>query len=46
VATWQSDGEHLANLLNCHYTRFGAGVTLGTDGRIYYSLVFEGNADC
>ncbi len=46
VATWKSDSEHLANMMNCHYTRFGSGVTLGSDGRIYYSMVFEGNADC
>ena len=46
VATWKSDAEHLANMMNCHYTRFGSGVTQGSDGRIYYSMVFEGHADC
>jgi uncharacterized protein YkwD len=46
VAKWRSDPEHLANMMNCHYTRFGAGVTQGSDGRIYYSMVFEGHADC
>ncbi len=46
VSTWQSGSEHLANMMNCHYTRFGAGVTPGDDGRIYFSLVFEGDAAC
>ena len=46
VATWKSDAEHLANMMNCHYTRFGSGVTQDSDGRIYYSMVFEGHADC
>ena len=46
VAKWSSDSEHLGNMMNCHYTRFGSGVTQGSDGRIYYSTVFEGHADC
>ena len=46
VAKWQSTPEHLANMLNCHYTRFGAGVVPDDTGRIYFSMVFEGDADC
>ena len=46
VAKWQSTPEHLKNMLNCHYTRFGAGVIPDDTGRIYFSMVFEGNATC
>lgn len=46
VLKWQTNPEHLANMLNCHYTRFGAGVTASPEGGIYYSMVFEGNAEC
>ena len=46
VQKWQLGPEHLANMLNCHYTRFGAGVTPGEGGRIYFSVVFEGDAAC
>ena len=46
VLKWQGDTGHLANMLNCHYTRFGAGVTASPQGGIYYSMVFEGDADC
>lgn len=46
VMKWQNTPGHLANMLNCHYTRFGAGVTPGDGGRIYFSVVFEGDASC
>jgi uncharacterized protein YkwD len=46
ILKWQSGSEHLANMLNCHYTRFGAGVTASPEGGIYYSMVFEGDAAC
>jgi uncharacterized protein YkwD len=46
ILKWQSDSGHLANMLNCHYTRFGAGVTASPEGGIYYSMVFEGDAAC
>jgi uncharacterized protein YkwD len=46
VAKWQTTTEHLANMMNCHYTRFGAGVIPDDTGRIYISMVFEGDAAC
>ncbi len=33
VLKWQTDSGHLANMLNCHYTRFGAGVDREPGGR-------------
>lgn len=46
VAKWRSTPEHLNNMLSCHYTRFGAGVVPDDTGRIYFSMVFEGDAAC
>lgn len=46
VAKWQSSPEHRNIMLNCHYTRFGAGVMPDDTGRIYFSMVFEGDAAC
>lgn len=46
VAKWRSTPEHLKNILGCHYTRFGAGVIPDDTGRIYFSMIFEGDAAC
>ena len=46
VRTWRNSPEHLANILNCHYTRFGAGVEMGADRKIYFTMIFEGDAAC
>jgi uncharacterized protein YkwD len=46
VLMWKNSAPHLANILNCHYTRFGTGVVQAADGKIYYTMIFEGNAAC
>jgi uncharacterized protein YkwD len=46
VDMWRKSPPHLENILNCHYTRVGAGVSRAADGRIYYTMVFEGNGPC
>ncbi len=46
VQMWVNSPPHLANILNCHYTRFGSGVAQASDGKIYYTMIFEGNAAC
>jgi uncharacterized protein YkwD len=46
VDMWHNSPPHLENILNCHYTRFGTGVAKSSDGKIYYTMVFEGNAAC
>jgi uncharacterized protein YkwD len=46
VAMWRNSPPHMENIMNCHYTRFGAGVVKAADGKIYYTMIFEGNADC
>ena len=46
VTQWENSPHHLANILNCHYTRFGTGVAKAPDGKIYYTMIFEGNAAC
>ncbi len=46
VAKWKTTPEHLKIMLDCHYTRFGAGVIPDDTGRIYFSMVFEGHAAC
>jgi uncharacterized protein YkwD len=46
VEMWRNSPPHMANILNCHFTRFGSGVARAADGKIYYTMVFEGNAPC
>lgn len=46
VQMWHDSPEHLENILNCHYQRFGTGVVQSGDGRIYFTMIFEGNAAC
>ena len=46
VDMWHKSAPHMENIMNCHYQRFGAGVVKASDGKIYYTMIFEGNADC
>lgn len=46
VIMWENSPPHLQNILNCHYERFGTGVAKAADGKIYYTMVFEGNRAC
>ena len=46
VLMWKNSPPHLANILNCHYTRFGTGVAQAADGKIYYTMIFEGLRAC
>lgn len=46
VLMWKNSPPHLENILNCHYERFGTGVAQAADGRIYYTMIFDGNANC
>jgi uncharacterized protein YkwD len=46
ILAWKNSPPHMENILNCHYTRFGTGVAASPDGRIYYTMIFEGDAPC
>ena len=46
VDMWRNSPPHLENILNCHYVRVGSGVAKSADGRVYYTMVFEGNGGC
>lgn len=46
VNMWRNSPPHLANITNCHYTRFGTGVAKAPDGKIYFTMIFEGNRAC
>ncbi len=46
VTMWHNSPPHMENIMNCHYTRFGTGVAKAADGKIYYTMIFEGNRDC
>jgi uncharacterized protein YkwD len=46
VRTWGNSPPHRDKLLDCHYTRAGAGVAEAPDGRIYVTVVLEGNVAC
>jgi uncharacterized protein YkwD len=46
VIMWKDSPPHLQNILNCHYERFGTGVARAADGKIYYTMIFEGNRAC
>jgi uncharacterized protein YkwD len=46
VDMWYHSPPHMENILNCHFTRFGTGVAEGANGKIYYTMIFEGNNAC
>jgi uncharacterized protein YkwD len=46
VLMWSNSPPHMENILNCHYTRVGAGVAKSSSGKIFYTMIFEGNAAC
>ena len=46
VSMWENSPPHLKNILNCHYTRMGTGVAKTPDGRIFYTMIFEGGNQC
>ena len=46
VVMWENSPPHLKNILDCHFTRMGSGVAVASDGKIYYTMIFEGNAPC
>ncbi|TAK67629.1 MAG: CAP domain-containing protein [Dehalococcoidia bacterium] len=46
VNMWHNSPPHMENIMDCHYTRFGTGVAKGAGGRIYYTMIFEGNRAC
>jgi uncharacterized protein YkwD len=46
VTAWKNSPPHLENIMNCHYTHFGTGVAESSDGKIWYTMIFEGNAAC
>ncbi|HYM16028.1 MAG TPA: CAP domain-containing protein [Dehalococcoidia bacterium] len=46
VQMWNNSPPHMENILNCHFTRFGTGVAQAADGKIYYTMIFEGNRAC
>jgi uncharacterized protein YkwD len=46
VQMWHDSPPHYENIMNCHYERFGTGVAKAADGKIYYTMIFDGNADC
>ena len=46
VRMWENSPPHLENILGCHFTKFGTGVAKSADGKIYYTMVFEGDSPC
>ena len=46
VQLWHNSPPHMENILDCHYTRFGTGVAKAADGKVYYTMIFEGNRAC
>jgi uncharacterized protein YkwD len=46
VKMWRNSPPHMENILNCHYQRFGTGVARAADGKIYFTMLFEGNGAC
>jgi uncharacterized protein YkwD len=46
VVMWENSPPHLENILNCHFDRMGTGVAVAADGKIYYTMVFEGSQPC
>lgn len=46
VKMWHNSPPHMENIMNCHYTSFGTGVAKAADGKIYYTMIFNGNNAC
>lgn len=46
VDMWHKSPPHMENILGCHYERFGSGVAKGRDGKVYFTMIFDGNAPC
>ncbi len=46
VQMWHDSAPHYENIMNCHYERFGTGVAKAADGKIYYTMIFEGDRAC
>ncbi|MDP9237287.1 MAG: CAP domain-containing protein [Chloroflexota bacterium] len=46
VEMWHNSPPHMQNILDCHYERFGTGVVKAPDGKVYYTMIFEGNGRC
>lgn len=46
VRMWRNSPPHYANITNCHYERFATGVAKSSDGRVYYTMIFEGKRVC
>jgi uncharacterized protein YkwD len=46
VQLWRNSPPHMENILNCHFERFATGVAKGGDGKVYYTMIFEGAKDC
>lgn len=46
VQMWHDSPPHYENIMDCHYERFGTGVAKAADGKIYYTMIFEGDRDC
>ncbi len=46
VTSWRNSPTHLENIMNCHFTKFGTGAVRSDDGKIWYTMIFEGNAPC
>jgi uncharacterized protein YkwD len=46
VQMWKNSPPHMQNILNCHFERFATGVSKGSDGKVYYTMIFEGAKEC
>lgn len=46
VQMWETSPPHLENILNCHYERFATGVAKADDGKVYYTMIFDGARAC
>jgi uncharacterized protein YkwD len=46
IDMWRNSPPHLQNITNCHFERFATGVAKGADGRVYYTMIFEGARAC
>ena len=46
VQLWRNSPPHMENILNCHFERFATGVAKGSDGKVYYAMIFEGAKSC
>lgn len=46
VNMWGNSPPHMENIMNCRYERFGTGVSKAPDGKVYFTMIFEGNRTC